>query len=117
MKSGRWQWLNRIPVLLTAPHPEPAERAQRIVRLQRDVVMPAKLVVIAAVFYYIYSSTWLVEVVDNYGVFFDTMEGFFTGYIFFTLTVAVTFFVVRRFPPGLVQWVVFTAGLVDGLFL
>jgi signal transduction histidine kinase len=25
--------------------------------------------------------------------------------------------VVRRFPPGVVQWVVFTAGLVDGLFL
>jgi len=29
----------------------------------------------------------------------------------------VIFFVVRRFPPGVVQWVVFTAGLVDGLFL
>jgi len=117
MISSRWQWLNRIPALLTAPRPEPAERAQRIVRLHRDIVMPAKLVVIAAVFYYIYSSTWLIEVVDNYGVFLDTMQGFFTAYIFFTLTVAVTFFVVRRFPPGVVQWVVFTAGLVDGLFL
>ncbi len=117
MKSGRWQWLNRIPALLTVPSPEPAERAQRIVRLQRDIVMPAKLVVIAAVFYYIYSSNWLGEVVDNYGVYFETMQAFFTAYIFFSLTVAVSFFVVRRFPPGVVQWVVFTAGLVDGLFL
>lgn len=117
MKSSRWQWLNRIPALFTAPRPEPAERAQRIVRLQRDIVMPAKLVVIAAVFYYIYSSTWLGEVVDTYRVFFETMQGFFTAYILFTLTVAVIFFVVRRFPPGVVQWVVFTAGLVDGLFL
>jgi len=117
MRSSRWQWLSRIPALLTAPRPEPAERAQRIIRLQRDIVMPAKLVVIAAVFYYIYSSTWLGEVVDTYRVFFETMQGFFTAYILFTLTVAVIFFVVRRFPAGVVQWVVFTAGLVDGLFL
>lgn len=117
MNAGRWQWLNRIPALLTAPRPEPAERAQRIIRLQRDIVMPAKLVVMAAVFYYIYSSDWLGEVADTYRVFFETMQRFFTAYIFFTLTVAVTFFVVRRFPPGVVQWVVFTVGLVDGLFL
>ena len=117
MKSVRWQWLNRIPALLTAPRPEPAEQAQRIVRLQRDIVMPAKLVAIALVFYHIFSSSWLLEVVDTYGVFFDTMQGFFTAYIFFTLTLAVTYFVVRRFPPGVVQWVVFTTGLVDGLFL
>jgi len=117
MKSSRWQWLNRVPALLTAPRPEPVEQAQRIVRLQRDIVMPAKLVAIAAVFYYIYSSTWLGEVADTYRVVFETMQGFFTAYIFFTLTVAVTFLVVRRFPPGVVQWVVFTAGLVDGLFL
>jgi signal transduction histidine kinase len=119
MKSGRWQWLDRIPALLTAPRPEPAERAQRIIRLYRDIVMPAKLVAVAAVFYYIYiySSEWLGEVATTYRVFFETMQDFFTAYIFFTLTVAVTFFVVRRFPPGVVQWVAFTAGLVDGLFL
>lgn len=119
MNSSRWQWFRRIPALLTAPRPEPAEQAQRIVRLHRDIVMPAKLVVIAAVFYYIYiyASDWLGEVATTYRVFFETMQGFFTVYILFTLTVAVTFFVVRRFPPGLVQWVVFTAGLVDGLFL
>jgi signal transduction histidine kinase len=119
MKSGRWPWLDRIPALLTAPRPEPAERAQRIIRLYRDIVMPAKLVAVAAVFYYIYiySSEWLGEVATTYRVFFETMQDFFTAYILFTLTVAVTFFVVRRFPPGVVQWVAFTAGLVDGLFL
>lgn len=117
MKPNRWQWLNQIPALLTAPRPELAEQARRIVRVQRDIVMPAKLVAMAVVFYYIYSSAWLGVVVDTYRVFFETMQGIFIAYIFFTLTVAVTFIVVRRFPPGMVQWVVFTTGLADAVFL
>ena len=56
MKRSGWQWLKRMPALLTAPRPELQEQARRVIRLQRDIVMPAKLMVIGAVFYYLYFS-------------------------------------------------------------
>ncbi|MBE0542997.1 MAG: hypothetical protein IH623_16755 [Verrucomicrobia bacterium] len=117
MKRSGWQWLKRMPALLTAPRPALEEQARRVIRLQRDIVMPAKLMVIGAVFYYLYFSDWVGEVPTPYRAYFEAMQDLLTAYIFFTLTLTVSFFVVRRFPAGIVQWVVFTAGLLDGVFL
>jgi len=84
MKSSRWQWLagfrrcsRRPPGARragAANHP-PSSRYRHAGQAGGD----------AAVFYYIYSSTWLGEVADTYRVFFETMQGFFTAYILFTL--------------------------------
>lgn len=117
MNWTSWRWLKQLPRLLAAPPPEPVQRQRRILMLQRDVVMPAKLVVIGVVFYYLYYSRWVDVTVDTYGVVLKTMQQFFSVYLFFNLTVAVAFFVVRHFPAGVVQWVVFVVSLVDGLFL
>jgi len=117
MNLRLWSWLRRVPRLLEAPRPEPAQHARRILTLQRDVVLPAKLVVIVVVFYYLYRSPWVDEAANTYGVVLETMRNFFGLYILVNLLVAVSFFVVRQFPAGMVQWVVFVVGLVDGLFL
>src|SRR5690554_7349181 len=117
MNPSGWQWLKRMPWLLSAPRPELAEQAKRTARLQRDIVMPAKLVILGGVVYYINFSTWLGEVASNFAVFFETMQDFFMAYVLFTITMAVSFFVFRRIPPAVVQWAVFAIGLVDGLFL
>jgi len=117
MKSGQWRWLKRLAGLLAVPRPESAESAQRTVALQRNVVLPARVLVVAGVFYHLYSSRWLVVVVDNYGVVFETIQNVFAAYAMLVAATAALFFVVRRFPPGIVQWVVFIIGLGDGVFL
>lgn len=117
MKSGLWQWLRRSPTLLAAPHPEPAESAQRTVALQRNIILPARLLVLLGVYYHLYSSPWLGEVVNTYGVVFETIQNVFAAYAMLIMAATVVFFVVRRFPPGIVQWIVFTIGLADGVFL
>jgi len=117
MKSGRWQWLRRMPEILAEAQLEPAERTRRHVARQRNIFLPARLIVAAIVLYQLYNSPWLMDVVTDYGVVFETIQGIFVAYAMTALIAAVIFFVVRRFPPGMVQWFVFVFGLADGVFL
>lgn len=117
MITGQWQLLKRVPRMLAALRPEPAEHARRQLALQRNVLLPARLIVVAIVFYQLYMSPWLAQVVDAYGVMFETIQNVFAGYTFLVIGATVLFFVVRRFPPGTVPWIVFTIGLGDGVFL
>src|SRR5216117_231815 len=117
MKPGSWQRLKRLLALLAVLHPESAESAQRIVALQRNVVLPARVLVVAGVLYHLYSSPWLGVVVDTYQVVFETILNVFAAYAMLVAATTALFFVVRRFPPGIVQWIVFIIGLGDGVFL
>jgi signal transduction histidine kinase len=117
MKPGQWRWLKRLPAFLETPQREPAEHAQRIVALQRNILLPARLLVVVVVFFHLYNSPWLGVVVDTYGVLFETAQATFAACALVMLVVTVLFYVVRRFPPGAVQWVVFASGLADGVFL
>ena len=117
MKFGAWQWLKRLPATLSVARPEPSEHAARIVTLQRNIILPARLVVVAFVLFYLYNSPWLSRVVNEYGVMFETTENIFDGYALLTLATTVVFYVTRQFPPAAVQWLVFIIGLGDGVFL
>lgn len=117
MRFGAWRWLKRLPGTLAAPQLEPAEHAQRILTIQRNIIMPARLLVIAGVLFQLYTSPWLSNVVDTYGVVFETIQRTLMTYACLAVVTAVVIYVVRRFPPGSVQWLVFVIGLGDGVFL
>jgi signal transduction histidine kinase len=117
MKIGAWQWLKRLPATLSAGRPEPSEHAARIVTLQRNIILPARLVTVAFVLYYLHNSPWLTRAVNEYGVVFETTENIFAGYALLALATTVLFYVPRRFPSGAVQWLVFIIGLGDAVFL
>ncbi len=116
MITGQWQWLKRVPTMLAALRPEPAEHARRQLALQRNVLLPARLSVVAIVFY-LHATPWLAKAVNAYGVMIETIQNVFAGYAFLVIGATVLFFVVRRFPPGTVPWIVFAIGLGDGVFL
>jgi len=117
MNTDRWQWLRRLPAALAAPAREPAEYTRLVLKLQRSVILPARALAVAVVLYYLYNSPWLSEVVTDYAVVFETIQTVFFACALFMLAVTVVFYVVRRFPPGSVQWLVFAVGLADGVFL
>jgi len=117
MNSGPWQRLKRLRVLLRVPRPEPELHAERIVALQRHIVIPARLVAVAVAFYQLYEKPWVANDLTTYAVLFDTFRMIFSAYALFTVSTAVVFYVVSRFPPSLVQWIVFGMGLADGVFL
>jgi len=117
MNAGRWQWLQRMPEVLARVELEPAEQSRRSVAIQRNVLLPTRLVVAAIVLYQIFASPWLLDITNSYGVAVETVQSICLAYAALILALTVLFFVVRRFPAGSVQWFVFLLGLADGVFL
>ena len=117
MKSGLWQWLKRMPEVLAETRREPAEHARRQLARQRNIFLPARLVVAAIVLFQFYTSPWLGDVVNTYGVIFETIQSVFVTYALLVVAATVFFYVVKKFPPGTVQWFIFALGIADGVFL
>ena len=117
MKSGRWQWLKGMPDVLAESRREPAEHSRRQLARQRNIFLPARLVVAAIVLFQFYNSRWLGDPVNPYGVIFETILKVIVAYALVVLSVTTLFYVVKKFPLSAIQWFVFTLGLADGLFL
>ena len=59
MKSEEWRWIQWLKKLLSTQQPEPTTQAEKIVAMQLQIVLPAKVGVIAVVIAYLYHSDWL----------------------------------------------------------
>ncbi|MGH7943002.1 MAG: sensor histidine kinase [Limisphaerales bacterium] len=117
MKLVSWQWIKTVPRLLAAPRPDPVWQAQRIISMQRRILLPVRTVVIAVVLYYVFSVDWSGGPSGTQTVILQTMRGFLLLYVAFNVISALIFFSWRWFPTGLFQWLVFVLGILDGLFV
>ena len=59
MNSQHWRGIRWLQDLLATRQPEPASQAERIVRMQLHIVLPAKAGVIGVALYYIFFFNWL----------------------------------------------------------
>ena len=117
MKIFEWDRIKKLLGLLTFDQPEPAEQAERIVTMQRDVVLPSKAGVCLVVLYYLFYSGWLDDVPATRSVVLDTLRNYFVVYLLCNSIGALLFVFWRRLPPDIFQWLAFTMGLLDGLFM
>jgi len=97
--------------------PEPEQQARRIVRMQTHVVLPAKAGIIAVILYYVFTSQWTQEAPNTHDLALDFLRKYFLVYSACNIGMGAFFVFWRRFPPELFQWLVFTLGLLDGLFI
>ena len=102
------------------PVPEPAAQASRILAIQRNIVFPAKMVAAAFVLFYLFywrsGDAPAPDLLSLKELAFRLLQQYFIFFVVFN-AIAAILLILRRFPPHLVQWVVFTVGLVDGLLL
>jgi signal transduction histidine kinase len=117
MKFIEWRWKKKLDQLLAAMRPGHEPQARRIVAMQLDIVLPAKAGVIAIVLYYLFYSGWLPGVTTTPGVVLETLQRYFIVYTLCNVLATVILLQWRRFPPGIFQWLVFTLGILDGLFV
>lgn len=117
MKSGSWQWLKGFPALLATPRPDPAVQAQRIISMQRRILLPVRTAVIAIVLYYFFSIDWGAGPPSIQTVVLETLRSFVWVYVACNVIAALIFFSWQRYPTGLFQWLVFILGLLDGLLV
>ena len=97
--------------------PEPEQQARRIVKMQLHVVLPAKVGIIAVILWYVFTSAWTQEAPNTHDIAVNFFRTYFLAYSASNLSVAAIFIFWQRFPLGLFQWLVFTLGLLDGLFV
>ena len=117
MKILDWERFKKLRWLLATDRPEPTQQAERIVAMQRDVVLPSKAGLFIVVLYYLFYSGWFYDVPTTRSVVLDTLKNYFLVYLLCNLVGAFFFVLWRRLPPGLFQWLAFTLGLLDGLFM
>jgi signal transduction histidine kinase len=113
-----WHWLGKFRRLWETPMPEPEFHATRILKIQKNIVVPAKLVILVAVVYYLFFSQWRQDPeMQSKAAVLRMLQQMTVGYVLFTLAVALLLLAMRRFPLRWVQWLVLATGLADGIFL
>ena len=117
MKFFDWERFRKLGRLLATDSPEPEQQAERIVAMQRDVVLPSKAGVLLVVLYYFFYAGWFYDAPTTRSVVQDTLKHFFLVYLACNFIGAILFINWRRVPAGIFQWLAFTLGLLDGLFI
>lgn len=115
------QW----PGLLRTSAPDRDRVRSRIYYLERNIGLVVKAGVIAILFYYLIFSNWSTDT-TTFGVrldavtrrfAFDVLQLAFLVYVAVNIGVGILLYGMEQVPLLLMQWVVFTAALIDGIFL
>lgn len=109
--------LKTLIKMLEIPGPDERDWLRRVTLMERDIVLPIKVALIAMLLYSFYSSPWVVRVQSELEISVEWTQQFLWVYIGVNVLVAACLLSMRKLPLGLIQWIVFVAGLVDGIFL
>ncbi len=104
--------------VLVSPGLESSEQAARIRAVQRDIVLPVKTLLILALVYYFYFSNWLdpkAQPSNTREVAVETAGTLFLVYLAINVMAGIVLIYVKHLPLLLLQWMVFTVGLLDAL--
>jgi signal transduction histidine kinase len=117
MNSSHAQWLRRLPALFEIPVPDPARLLRRIIVMERNIMLPVKVVFIGMILYSFDITPWMRLANSTLDVVVETVQLIFWFYILANFILALILFAAERLPLAVVQWTVVTSSLVDGVFV
>jgi signal transduction histidine kinase len=117
MNPSREPLLKRLPVLFEIPTPDAPRARRRIEVMERNLMLPVKLFFVGIIYYSFDYSPWVGQISSALDVTVVTVELIFWFYILISVLLAVPLFAADRLPLALLQWIVVTTALVDGLVL
>jgi len=117
MKPSHAQWLKRLPALFEIPAPDPPRLFRRIVMMERNIMLPVKLVFIAIISYSFDITSWVGLANSTLDVVVETVQFIFWFYILANIILALLLLAAERLPLAVVQWTVVTSNFVDGIFI
>lgn len=112
-----WSSLHRLTDALRPVTPDPAHQLFRLKAVERDIILPIKLLYISILFFNFFLSEWTGEAGTARDMVQLFVERFFVFYIVLNLGVAAFLIAQRRLPLALSQRVVFVISFIDGVFL
>ena len=117
MKPSHEQWLKRLFAAMEIPAPDSARQFRRIVTVERNIVLPIKVVFIAMIWYSFDIGPWFGTLASTLEVMVETVQYIFWFYILTSVIVALILAAAERLPLAVLQWTVVADGLVDGLLV
>lgn len=117
MKLTPRPWWKRLWESLAVPVPDPGRVRRRLELVERNLVLPVKAAVILMLVPAFEFSPWYGAVSSTLDVVVESLQYFLWAYVALNIVFGAVRLAMHRLPLSLVQWVVFTDSLVDGVFL
>jgi signal transduction histidine kinase len=117
MRPDRSAFLKRVLTLFEIPEPQPKRLLNRIELMERNIMIPLRVVFISIILYSLKNRPWMGEISSLLDVTLETFEYIFWFYILASVLLAVPIILAWRWPLAVVQWTVFTSSLVDALLV
>ncbi len=117
MKWGPRQWLKRLFTLIEIPAPDRRQLLERMQMMERDLVLPAKAIILIILLTSFYVSPWTGSVLGSIEVAVEWTLNYFIVYMVVNVIGAWMLLNLHRLPLPLVQWMVFTTCLLDCILL
>ncbi len=117
MKGGLSQWSKRLLALLEIPAPDRRQLLERVQMMERDLVLPAKVIVIFILVTSFYLTPWTGSVLGSIEVAVEWTRYYLTIYLLVNVIAALLLLNLNRLPAPLLQWTVFITCLMDGILL
>jgi signal transduction histidine kinase len=117
MSFSNWKVLQKITALLASTPPEPEHLESRIRNMERNIVIPVKLVVLSLLFYYLFFSKWFDTVMSAREVVLEVLQRFYLVALLLNVAAAIMIIGMAQVPLRLVELVVFAIALIDSLLV
>jgi signal transduction histidine kinase len=112
-------FLRRIVEFLQIPAPDAPQLIRRIELMEREIILPIKAAVIAMLLqsFYLTPSPWIGSVLSALDIAVESTQYFVWVYIAINLVVGALLLAMHHIPLAIIEWAIFAASLVDGIFL
>lgn len=117
MNSSRPTLWQRLPVLFEILATDPPRARRRIVLMERNVMLPAKLFFIGVLLQSFNYSPWVSQISSTPDVVVETVQVIFWFYVGLSGVLFLPLFIARWLPLAVLQWTAVTSALVDALLL
>lgn len=113
----QWRGWQRLLGLLGAPALDQQRRLERVRTMERNLVLPAKGILLLCLIVSFYTSPWTSTVFGAMEVAVELTQFYFALYLPANAIAALLLLNLGRVPLAVVQWTVFTMCLMDALML
>jgi signal transduction histidine kinase len=111
------QSFQKLSRLLVAPTLEPSQRAARIQAVEKDVILPLRVLLIAVLGYFFFLSDWRDVPSQPRGFGLALLQDYFWFYLLANVVAGAVFIWVRQMSLRTTQWINVTVGLLDVLLM
>jgi len=111
------QTFQKLSRLLVAPTLEPSQRAARIQAMEKDVILPLRLFLVAILGYFFFLSDWFDLPHQPRGLGLALLRDYFWFYLLANMAAGAAFIWVRQMSLKTTQWINVTIGLLDVLLM